>query len=119
MECPVDVIGRVTDDGMVCVRENGRVVAEVPAAALVEAPIYHRKTARPKYLTKTNQLNLSSIKEPKDYNRTLVKLLSNPTLASKAWVFKHGDSKVAGNILLGPGSDAGVVAVPGTKRQLR
>jgi len=113
---PVDVIGRVTDDGIVCVRENGRVVAEVPAAALVEAPIYHRKTARPKYLTKTNQLNLSSIKEPKDYNRTLVKLLSNPTLASKAWVFKHGDSKVAGNILLGPGSDAGVAAVPGTKK---
>ncbi len=115
---PVDVIGRVTDDGMVCVRENGRVVAEVPAAALVEAPIYHRKTARPKYLTKTNQLNLSSIKEPKDYNRALVQLLSNPTIASKAWVFKHGDPKVAGNVLLGPGSDAGVAAVPGTKKAI-
>jgi len=113
---PVDVIGRVTDDGMVRVRDGWRVVAEVPAAALVEAPIYHRKTARPKYLTKTNQLNLASIKEPKNYNQTLVRLLSNPTLASKAWVFKHGDPKVAGNILLGPGSDAGVAAVPGTKK---
>ncbi len=51
---PVDVIGRVTDDGIVRVQENGRVVAEVPAAALVEAPLYHRKTARPKYLSKVN-----------------------------------------------------------------
>ena len=115
---PVDVIGRVTDDGMVCVRENGRVMAEVPAAALVEAPVYHRKTARPKYLSKVNRLNLATIKEPKDYNRTLVQLLSNPTIASKAWVFKHGDLKVVGNVLLGPGSDAGVAAVPGTKKAI-
>jgi len=113
---PVDVIGRVTDDGIVRVRENGRVVAEVPAAALVEAPVYHRKTARPKYLSKVNRLNLATIKEPKDYNRVLFQLLSNPTIASKAWVFKHGDSKVAKNVILGPGSDAGVAAVPGTKK---
>jgi phosphoribosylformylglycinamidine synthase len=41
---PVDVIGRVTDDGMVRVKEYGQVVAEVPAAALVEAPVYHQTT---------------------------------------------------------------------------
>jgi phosphoribosylformylglycinamidine synthase len=59
---------------------------------------------------------LAIIKEPKDCNRVLFQLLSNPTIASKAWVFKHGDPKVAGNVLLGPGSDAGVAAVPGTKK---
>ncbi|MFH0913604.1 MAG: phosphoribosylformylglycinamidine synthase subunit PurL [Candidatus Omnitrophota bacterium] len=116
---PLDVIGRVTDDGMVCVRENGKVVARVPAAALVEAPVYHRKTSRPKYLAKAKRLNLASIKEAKNYNQALVKLLSNPTIASKAWVFKHGDPKVAGNVLIGPGgSDAGVAAVPGTKKAI-
>ena len=113
---PVDVIGRVTDDGMVRVKEHGRVVAEIPAACLVEAPIYHRKATRPKYLAKVNKLNLARIKQPKDYNHTLIKLLSNPTLASKAWVFKHGDPKVARDVLLGPGSDAGIAAVPGTKK---
>lgn len=115
---PVDVIGRVTDDGIVRVKENGKVVAEVPAAALVEAPVYHRKASRPKYLAKANQLNLSSIKEPGDYNRTLHQLLSNPTIASKTWVFKHGDPKVAKDVLLSPGSDAGVAAVPGTKKAI-
>ncbi|MFH1888747.1 MAG: AIR synthase-related protein, partial [Candidatus Omnitrophota bacterium] len=117
-DVPVDVIGRVTDDGMVRIRENGIVVAEVPAAALVKAPVYHRKSARPKYLSKVNQLNLSRIKEPKDYGRALLKLLSNPTLASKAWVFKHGDPKVSAGVLLGPGSDAGIAAVPGTKKAI-
>jgi phosphoribosylformylglycinamidine synthase len=113
---PADVIGRVTGDGMVRVKDNGEVVAEVPAAALVEAPVYQRKASKPKYLAKVNKLNLAGIKEPKNYNTALLKLLSNPSLASKNWVFKHADPKVAKKIMLGPGSDAGVVAVPGTKK---
>jgi len=117
-QVPVAVIGRVTDDGMVRVREGGRIVAEVPAAALVEAPVYHRKTARPKYLAAARKLNLAGIKTPKNYNQALLKLLSNPTIASKAWVFKHGDPKAAANVLLGPGSDAGVALVPGTKKAI-
>jgi phosphoribosylformylglycinamidine synthase len=44
-------------------------------------------------------------------------LLSNPTIASKEWVFKHGDVKIAKDVLLAPGSDAGVVAVPGTAKK--
>ena len=115
---PVDVIGRVTDDGLVRIKDNGEVVAEVPAAALVEAPIYKRKATRPKYLAKVNQLSLASIKPPRDYNGVLVKLLSNPTIASKAWVFKHGNPKVAGDVLLGPGSDAGIAKVQGTKKAI-
>ncbi len=113
---PVDVIGRVTDDGMVRVKEDGVVVAEVPAAALVEAPVYKRETARPKYLSKVNELSLTAIKEPRDYNGALKKLLGNPSIASKGWVFKHGDPKVAKNVLLPPGSDAGVAGVPGTRK---
>jgi phosphoribosylformylglycinamidine synthase len=115
---PVEVIGQVTDDGMVRIKEYGEVVAEVPASALVEAPIYKRKTRRPKYLTKANHLNLASIKEPRDGNRALLKLLGNPTIASKAWVFKHGDPKVGRNVLLAAGSDAGVAGVPGTKKAI-
>jgi phosphoribosylformylglycinamidine synthase len=115
---PVDLIGHVTDDGMVRVKESGRVVAEVPAAALVEAPVYRRKASRPKYLSRVNKLNLAKIKKPKDYNQVLLKLLSNPSIASKAWVFKHGDPAVARDILIGPGSSAGVALVPGTKKAI-
>ncbi|MDI6605634.1 MAG: phosphoribosylformylglycinamidine synthase subunit PurL [Candidatus Omnitrophota bacterium] len=115
---PLSVIGKVTDDRIVRVKENGRVVAEVPAQALVEAPVYKREAIRPKYLSAANKLNLTAVKEPGDYGRTLTILLSNPTIASKGWVFKHGDPKAAGNVLLGPGSDAGVAVVPGTKKAI-
>ena len=117
-QVPVDIIGQVTDDGMVRVKEEGVVVAEVPAAALVEAPVYHKKATRPKYLSRVQQLNLARIKQPKDYNRAMLKLLSNPTIASKAWVFKHGDPQVAKGVLLGPGSNAGVAVVPGTNKAI-
>ncbi|MFA5411375.1 MAG: phosphoribosylformylglycinamidine synthase subunit PurL [Candidatus Omnitrophota bacterium] len=115
---PVNVIGQVTDDGLVRVKEYGVVTAEVPAAALVEAPVYYRKANRPKYLAKARQLNLSRIKEPKNYKAALLKLLSNPTIAGKRWVFKHGDPKAAKGVLTGPGSDAGIAAVPGTKKAI-
>jgi phosphoribosylformylglycinamidine synthase II len=115
---PVDVIGRVTDDGLVRVKENYRVMAEVPAAALVEAPVYQRKATRPKYLAQVHKFNLSRLKEQKNYRLALLKLLRNPSIASKGWVFKHGDPKVAKNVLLGPGSDAGIAAVPGTKKAI-
>ena len=115
---PVDIIGKVTADGMVRVKEHGRVVAEVLAAALVEAPVYQRETARPKYLAKAGKLNLAAIKEPKNYNRALEKLLSNPSIASKGWVFKHADLLAAKNVLLPAGSDAGVAMVPGTKKAI-
>lgn len=115
---PVDVIGKVTDDGIVRIKENGKVVAEVAAAALVKAPIYKRKAKKPKYLSSVNKLNLASIKEPKDYSRALIQLLSNPTLASKVWVYKHGDPQVAKDVVLGPGSDAGVAIVPGRKKAI-
>lgn len=45
----VAVIGRVTDTGKVVLKENGEVVAEVPAKALAdEAPRYDRPSAPPR-----------------------------------------------------------------------
>jgi len=113
---PVDVIGKVTGDRMLRVKENGKVVAEVPSAALVEAPVYKRKASKPKYLSQVRRLNLAAVRKPSDYNDVLLKLLGNPSIASKGWVFKHADPAVAKDVLLGPGADAGVAAIPGTDK---
>jgi phosphoribosylformylglycinamidine synthase subunit PurL len=113
---PADIIGRVTDDGMVRIKESGTTVAEVPAKALVEAPVYKRKTSYPKYLNKVNKLDLKKIKEPKSLNAVLIKLLKNPTLAGKGWVFKHSDVRLAKDIIVPCGSDAGAILVPKTKK---
>ncbi|MCM8784091.1 MAG: phosphoribosylformylglycinamidine synthase subunit PurL [Candidatus Omnitrophica bacterium] len=115
---PMAVIGKVNDDGIVRVKEKGRVVAEIPAAALVEAPIYYRNVQRPRYLDEVKRFKISTIKKPADYNQVLFKLMSNPTLASKVWIFKHCDPAVGKDILVAPGSDAGVAAVPGTNKAI-
>ncbi len=115
---PAAVIGRVTDDGMVRVKEGDKVVAEVPAAALVEAPVYHLEEKSPEYLKVTRELDIRDIPEPDDYTQVLLTILSSPTIASKEWVYRKGDPKVAQNVKVGPGSDAAVIRLPGTEKHI-
>ena len=47
-DVPCAEIGRVTDDGMMRVRNNGSVAAEIPAKPLAdEAPLYEREAVKP------------------------------------------------------------------------
>jgi phosphoribosylformylglycinamidine synthase len=45
-------------------------------------------------------------------------LLSSPTIASKAWVYRQYDSTVRTNTVVGPGSDAAILRVRGTAKAL-
>ena len=48
-DVPCAEIGRVTDDGMMRVRNNGSVAAEIPAKPLAdEAPLYSREAKAPR-----------------------------------------------------------------------
>src|SRR5438094_413664 len=52
-DVPCAEIGRVTADGMMRVRNNGRVVAEIPARSLAEeAPLYSREAKAPSVATR-------------------------------------------------------------------
>ncbi len=59
------VIGFVTDDGLVRVKDNGVVVAEVPAKALTnECPTYYLETEEPDYIRQLQAFPLSELPEP-------------------------------------------------------
>src|SRR5256885_1919723 len=46
-DVPCAEIGRVTSDGIMCVRNNGQIAAEIPAKALAEeAPLYSREAKK-------------------------------------------------------------------------
>ncbi len=114
-------IGEVTEDGNLRVRENGIVVADIPAQTLVlggEAPVYVRETQYPSYLEKAHSFDEKSINEPIDYNQTLKKLLSSPNIASKNYVYTQYDHMVRINSVVEPGSDAAVVRIKGTNKAL-
>jgi phosphoribosylformylglycinamidine synthase len=118
-DVPASVIGEVTVDGILRVKEAGKIVAEVPARALVDqAPVYHRQTRPPDYLKKTQELEIMDLKEPQDYNPILLELIGSPSIASKEWLYKHGDPKVSGDVLVSPGSDASVLRIQGTRKAI-
>jgi phosphoribosylformylglycinamidine synthase len=55
---------------------------------------------------------------PADLGDTLLRLLASPGIASKRWIHRQYDSTVRSNTLLGPGADAGVIRIKGTRKAL-
>ncbi len=111
------VVGRVTGDGMMRVREGNRVVASIPAKALVDdAPVYHRPLMRPVWQDDVQRLNLEEIALPRDYGEVLLRLLASPTIASKAMVWERYDHMLFLNTVVGPGSDAVVLRLKETEK---
>jgi phosphoribosylformylglycinamidine synthase II len=111
-------IGEVKTDGLMRVKDRGKVVAEIPNSALVDAaPVYDRPTARPAYLDDVQQLDLASL-PPVASGDALLALLGSPTIASKRWVYRQYDHMVRTNTIVLAGMGAGVVRIKGTSRAL-
>ena len=102
------VIGKVIADKILRVKEKGILVAEVPPQFLAEGPEYTRETKEPEYLKQTRDLGLDKLKEPQDYNQTLLTLLGHPTLASKEWIAKKVDSNLLKGSCIPAGGDTAV-----------
>jgi len=116
------IIGHVTNDGLMRVRNHGEVVAEIPAEVLVlggGAPQYHTPSRKPDWLDTITSFDPSSLPEPDDYNKTFLDLLGSPTIASKHWVFEQYDTTIRNNTRVPPGKgDAAVLRVKYTKKAL-
>ncbi|MBP2240888.1 phosphoribosylformylglycinamidine synthase [Cytobacillus eiseniae] len=111
-------IGTVTDDKMLRLIHNGEVVANVPADALAEeAPVYHKPSQEPEYYREFQMME-NDIPQVDDYKETLMKLLQQPTIASKEWVYDQYDYMVRTNTVVAPGSDAAVIRIRGTRKGL-
>jgi phosphoribosylformylglycinamidine synthase len=113
------LIGRVTDDGLMRVRNGDRVVAEIPARALAEeGPVYRRPMQRPAYLEETERADLSRIPVSDKLDQALLTLLASPNIASKLPVWQQYDHMLFCNSVVEPGSDAAVLRVQGTGKGL-
>lgn len=116
-----EIIGEVTDDGLLHIDYQGERKATVPAFELVlggGAPVYIRDQKEPGYLKETRKFDLHSLPEPKDLKETFLKVFSSPNIVSKQWVYHQYDSMVRTNTIVGPGCDAAVILIKGTNKAL-
>ncbi len=113
------IVGRVTSGGRLRVLEHGKLVADIPNTALTDdAPLYHRPMepwSAPVSRMKPADLKWSSAS---DLTENLKRVLAAPNICSKRWIFEQYDSMVQSNTVEGPGADAGLMRIKGSKHAL-
>ncbi len=108
------IIGQVTGDGILRVRDNGQLVAEVKARKLASPPEYRLPSEEPEYYRNVQSADLSQLPQPDDMGAVLRELLASPNIASAEWVYQQYDHMVQTNTVVVPGpGDAAVLQLKG------
>ncbi len=109
------VIGKTTNSKNIELFYDEKQVASIPINTLVEnSPMYDRKWKKTK-LPKKNLIKKEDLKKFK-IKEVLNKILSNPNVCSKEWIWQQYDHTVMGDTIQKPGGDSGVVRVHGTNK---
>ncbi len=121
-----NVIGEVISKKEVIISQKNQIVAQIPTSALSdETPISIHNIIKepPNHLLKKwewteeelpviSENKIFSLKNQKKYSfsEIILKLLSNPSIASKSWVYRQYDSQVQSNTVFKPGeADAALI----------
>jgi phosphoribosylformylglycinamidine synthase subunit PurL len=108
------VIGKMVPGGQLRVSFRGELVADVAARSLADdGPVYQRPRLEPPAPAGEAEVPLDA-----DPAGALLRLVADPTCASKRWVYEQYDRFVGHGTVAGPGSDAALVRVPGSRRTL-
>lgn len=116
-----DVIGRVTDDGLVRIRDGASVVAELPANFLSGGvPIYEPPSELNAPLSGAPDRGPAEppFAAPDDLGAVLKSLMESPNLCSRRAIFEQYDHMVQTNTVVPPGQGAAVLRVKGTTKAL-
>ena len=112
-------IGHVIADQVAQVAVGPELVANLPIGPLSEAPQYRLEGKRSEEDIQRAQLKMDSIPLPQaGPQETLLRLLAAPNIANKEGVYRQYDHQVQTNTVVGPGSDAAVLRVKGTKKAI-
>ena len=112
-----EIIGEVTDSGVMELYWHGELAGEIPIAPLSEAsPVLDRPTARPKYLDEIKNLQ---IPENVDNKTAFWKLLGEPEVLNKSLIYDQYDANIQTNTIKQPGLlGAAVIRVKETGRAI-
>jgi len=109
------VIGKTTESKKIEIFFDEKKVVDIPINFLAEnAPIYDRKWKKTK-LPQKIKFNADDLKKLK-ITEVLKKILTNPNICDKEWIWQQYDHTVMGDTIQKPGGDSGVVRVHGTNK---
>jgi phosphoribosylformylglycinamidine synthase II len=114
-ELPCTVIGTIIAGDRLVATFAGETVGDLPVAVLADAPTYALEPKRPDSLA-DEPLALDAIAEPTDVSALLLRLLAQPNVCSKAWVYAQYDQLVGSGTVARPGGDAAVVRLTPSDR---
>lgn len=99
------IVGKIRTDGLYVVNYNGVELVNAKASDVTKGILYDRPYTEPK-----RNFSEPTIAEPKDYNQTLLQLLSHENIASRAPIYEMYDKQVQGRTYIEAGeADAGVM----------
>jgi phosphoribosylformylglycinamidine synthase len=104
---PYSVIGRVKEDAMMEIKLDKGTLAKLPSQVVANAPLLDRPSSKPKYLNDIEKIKKPQT--PKDLSKTLLRMFSNPNIASKQWVYTQYDHEVGIRTVVKPGNDGSVL----------
>jgi phosphoribosylformylglycinamidine synthase len=107
-------VGVVTGDGILRVKDHGKVVAEIPNRDLAdEAPLYDRPHGVKPY--RPVPLEPPALPDRGMHLQAdLIALLASPDICSKRWIWEQYDYTVRTNTVEGPGGDAAIIRIKET-----
>ena len=107
------VIGHVTSGNIMHVKKGNQTFANISTDIVANATLLDRPSKKPEYLTTIQQEK--KLKPILDYNKTIMKLISSPNIASKIWVYGQYDHEVGIRTVVKPGQDASVLRLDNGK----
>lgn len=113
-------IGTITDDGLIRIRDGAVIEAELPVGLLTDkCPTYIRDAIESETViaARSEDPTLIDDLDSQALIPTLLELLHNPNICSRATVYEQYDHTILTNTVVGPGGgDAAVVRIKETKR---
>ena len=127
------IVGSVTDDGIVRILDGATEVGRLPVAICTTPPQYRRRGVPSAEMLERRMFDFATLPdlasapgplsgntgegaEGNPAETALLDLLASPNIASKRWIYRQYDHQVLTNTVQGPGGDAAVLRLKGTRR---
>ena len=112
----IAVIGITTDSNNLTLTFAGDVVCDLPVTHLTDAaPVYDRPYSD---FTALAVLPADEFDAPKDLSQALERIMGDPDMVSRRWIWEQYDHTIMGDTVSGPGGDAAVVRVRNTNKAI-